>query len=118
MGIGEHQAPGGIDHHPGSLAPLPHRAGRVPEEVPQQGVEEGRVKGLASHIPLGVESHHRGANPAGRIGDETVLRRLRRPFSRHQGLQASGLQGADEQHGQADQQAMKGPTQVGEASER
>ena len=72
VGIGEHQTLGRIDDHPRPLTPLPHAAGRITEQIAQQRIKHGRIKGLAGDGTLGVDAHHRGCNAAGRLGDKAV----------------------------------------------
>ena len=74
MGVGEHQPPAGVDHHPRALPALPQGSGGIAKQVPQQRVEHGRTKGRAGGGALGVEAHHRRGDAAHGFGHEAVAR--------------------------------------------
>ena len=71
MGIGEHQ-PLAINHHTGTLAPLPRAGGGIAKELPQQGIAKGRIQPPRRHVALRVNPHHRGRHPLNRFGNKTA----------------------------------------------
>ena len=71
MGIGEHQ-PLAINHHTGALAPLPRAGGGIAEQLPQQGIAEGRIQAPGGHVALRIDPHHRGRHPLDRLSHKAA----------------------------------------------
>ena len=74
MRVGENQSLG-IDHHTRALTALALGTGWwITQQIPQQRINQGRVKRLTFHGPFGVNPNHRWSDPPDGISNKAVLK--------------------------------------------